>query len=149
MSEKLSGVRVERRFDFPAEKVFDAWLDPKAVGRWLFHAPGGVMKRVEIDARVGGRFEIAEQRGDDLDRHVGEYLVIDRPRKLVFTFAYIGPKAPGAPETRVAIDIDPAGDGCLLTLTHEGVLADWTESTKAGWTMILDGLAATLSENRA
>ena len=124
--------------------MFDAWLDPSAVGRWLFHAPGGEMKTIDIDARAGGKYEIAEQRGEDLDRHVGEYLVIDRPNKLVFTFRYIGPKAPGSPATQVTIDIQSTDNGCLLTLTHEGVLADWGERTSHGWGMILDNLAATL-----
>ncbi|MFQ5564617.1 MAG: SRPBCC domain-containing protein [Parvularculaceae bacterium] len=145
MAEKPTvTVKVTRRFDSSPEAVFDAWLDPSAVGEWLFHTPDGAMKKIEIDARVGGRFEISEQRGDDFDRHVGEYLVIERPRKLVFTFAYIGPKKPDAEETRVTVEIDPAEKGCLLTLTHEGVLVDWGEETRGGWTMILDGLATTL-----
>ena len=74
-------VVVKRRFDHPPGAVFDAWLDPEAVGTFLFATPGGVMKKVEIDPRVGGKLEIAEQRGETLARHVGEYLEIDRPRR--------------------------------------------------------------------
>jgi uncharacterized protein YndB with AHSA1/START domain len=144
MTEQKLTLQVTRHFDFPAEKVFDAWLNPSAVGKWLFHAPGGEMKKIEIEPRVGGKYEIAEQREDDYDRHVGEYLVIDRPKKLVFTFAYVGPKIPDAPSTKVTVDIQPTDDGCILTLTHEGVLPDWGEQTTQGWTMILDNLAATL-----
>lgn len=145
MTESKLTLQVSRHFDFPAEKVFDAWLDPSAAGKWLFHMPpDGEMKKIDIDARVGGKYEFAEQREDDYDRHIGEYLVIDRPNKLVFTFTYVGPKLPGAPETKVTVDIQPTDDGCLLTLTHEGVLADWGDQTTQGWTMILDNLAATL-----
>ena len=64
----------------------------------------------------------------DID-HVGEYLEIERPTRLVFTFAV--PKY--SPEsTRVSIDIVPAGTGCKLTLTHEGVLPEWVSRTRGG-----------------
>lgn len=138
-------VKVERLFDFPPQAVFDAWLDPSAVGRWLFHAPDGVAKKVEIDARVGGKYEIAERRADGLARHVGEYLEIDRPRKLVFTFAYIGPAFENAPTTTITVDIAPEAGRCRLTLIHEGVWDDFAEQTEQGWTMIIDALAETLA----
>jgi hypothetical protein len=62
---------------------------------------------------------------------------------LVFTFA-----VPQYSEefTKVTIDIAPLDSGCELTLTHEGVLPEWRESTFDGWTMILNGLAANLPQ---
>lgn len=135
---------VTRFFAAPAERVFDAWLDPAAAGRWLFATPEGKMVRVEIDARVGGRFTIAEQRPDGLAEHVGAYLEIDRPRRLVFSFSV--PKY-SAQATRVTIDLVPRGAGCELTLTHEGVLPDYEKPTLSGWTGILELLATTLSND--
>ena len=134
---------VKRKFDAPVELVFDAWLDANSAGRWLFATPDGKMDRVKIDPRVGGEFEIIDKRGEELTRHIGTYLEIDRPRRLVFTFA-----VPQYSEefTKVAIDIAPLDDGCELTLTHEGVFAEWRESTFDGWTMILNGLAANLPQ---
>jgi len=134
-------VQVKHRFIASAERVFDAWLDPITAGRWLFATPAGEMVRVEIDARVGGAFCFTDRReGEDID-HVGRYEVIDRPRRLVFTFSV--PKF-SAEATRVIIDVAAQGAGCELTLTHEGVLPDFTERTVDGWTMILNGLAASL-----
>jgi uncharacterized protein YndB with AHSA1/START domain len=139
-------VRVTRRFDASAERVFDAWLDPKTAGRWLFATPTGQMVRVEIDARIGGRFILVDRRdGEDVE-HRGEYLDIDRPRRLVFIFGV--PKY-SAETTRVCIDIVPRETGCELTLTHEGVLPEYADRTKGGWTEILGRLAADLAQGSA
>jgi uncharacterized protein YndB with AHSA1/START domain len=132
-------VTVTRRFDASAEAVFDAWLDPKKAGRFVFATPTGQMVRAEIDARVVGKFVFVDRRpemGDVL--HEGEYLEIDRPRRLVFTF--LVPQY-SKEVTTVALDIRPLGAGCELTLTHEGVLPDYEAQTQQGWGMILDGLA--------
>jgi uncharacterized protein YndB with AHSA1/START domain len=128
---------VTRKFDAPPERVFDAWLDPAAAGKWLFATDTGKMVRVEIDARVGGRFVFVRRDGENVE-HTGEYLEIDRPRRLAFTFSV--PKY-SAVVTRVTIDIASSGAGCELTLTHEGVLPEWLEPTRSGWTGILGKLA--------
>jgi uncharacterized protein YndB with AHSA1/START domain len=136
-------VTVIRRFDTPAEAVFDAWLDPKKAGRFVFATPTGEMVRVEIDARVGGRFVFVDRRPDMGDvLHEGEYLEIDRPRRLVFTF--LVPQY-SKDVTTVRLDIRPLAVGCELTLTHEGVLSDFEAQTQQGWSTILDGLAKVLS----
>jgi uncharacterized protein YndB with AHSA1/START domain len=141
-AEPRVNVRVSRRFEASPERVFDAWLDPKRAGKWLFATPTGRMVRVEIDARVGGAFCFVDRRdGEDVE-HTGKYLEIDRPRRLVFTFAV--PKYSDE-STRVTIDIVAQGTGCELTLTHEGVPTEWADSSKSGWAMILDGLATTVS----
>ena len=134
-------VRVARRFDAPAERVFDAWLNPKTAVKWLFATPTGQMVRVEIDPRVGGKFIFVDRRdGEDVE-HVGEYLTLDRPRRLGFTFAV--PKY-SKESSRVSLDIVPQGTGCELTLTQEDVLLDYAERSEAGWKGILEGLAASL-----
>ena len=87
MTTNNSVVTVTRHFDFPIERVFDAWLDLAKAAKFLFATPAGTMVRVEIDARVGGTFIFVDRRdGQDIE-HVGEYLEIDRPRRLVFEFA--------------------------------------------------------------
>ena len=134
-------VRVSHRFKASPERVFDAWLDPKRAGKWLFATPTGEMVRAEIDARVGGSFLFVDRRNGEDVEHVGKYLEIDRPRRLVFTFAV--PKF-SAELTTVTINIVAEGTGAELTLTHEGVLPDRAERVEQGWGMILDRLAVTL-----
>ena len=139
-SDKIT-VQVTHRFAAKPERVFDAWLDARTAGQWLFATPTGRITRCAIDARVGGKFSIVRLDGEEVD-HVGEYLEIDRPRRLVFTFGV--PKF--SPEmTRVLIDILPLDAGCELTLTNENVLAEYGERNKQGWGMILDGLDKSLS----
>ena len=131
-------VRVARHFETSAERVFDAWLDPNRAGRWLFATPTGQMVRVEIDVRIGGSFVFVDRRNGEDVEHKGEYLEMDRPKRLVFRF--VVPKYSSI-YTRVAIDIVPAGRGCNLTLVHEGVLPEYKEQTQSGWKAILDALA--------
>jgi uncharacterized protein YndB with AHSA1/START domain len=127
---------VERRIAAAPETLFDAWLDPAGVGQWLFATPSGVMERVEIDPRVGGRFTIIERRGADVAEHFGEYVEIDRPRRLAFDFW----TSFSDERTRITVEIAADGGGSLLTLTHEGVWTDYEDQTRQGWTIILDGL---------
>ena len=140
-------LRVSRRFAASAERVFDAWIDPRKARRWLFSTPAGEIVRAETDPRVGGTFVFVDRRDSDTGKedieHVGEYLEVDRPRRLVFTFAV--PRY-SKEFTIVTVDIVPAGTGCELTLTHERVLPEWASKTEEGWTTLLGRLAEELGE---
>jgi uncharacterized protein YndB with AHSA1/START domain len=141
-------VRVVRHLPFPAERVFDAWLDPVFASKWLFATPTGQMIRAEADPRVGGRFTFTERRGADDVEHTGEYLEITRPSRLVFTFGV--PKY--SPDfNRVTVEIAPESAGCKLTLTQE-MLPQWASfqhRTQLGWTTLIEGLAANLGDQQA
>jgi two-component system cell cycle response regulator DivK len=138
-------VRVERRFGASCERVFDAWLDPETAGQWLFATPDGETARVEIDPRVGGRFEIVERRDGEDVPHMGTYEEIDRPHRLVFTLRV--PKFSDE-ENRISVDLSPDKDGCRLVLQGAEAPADEVEKYREGWSMILDGLAARLGEGK-
>lgn len=136
-TEPVPAVRVTRRFAAPAERVFDAWLDPALAARWLFRSDEGERVTAQIDARVGGRFRAVAHRPDGDIVHVGEYLAIERPGRLVFTFA-----VPQFSEEYdlVTVEIRPLSDGCELTLTNEmspEIFAEWGEKTAEGWTGML------------
>lgn len=143
LAPKPSGtVSVTHRFDASPEQVFDAWLDPSSARLWLFATENGRMERVEINAEAGGRFSIIEHRdGKDVE-HVGTYEQIDRPYRLIFTFSV---PTYSRQETRVAVAIVPRDNGSELTLTHEGVGANYIERTHEGWTSILNNLDKTLT----
>ena len=132
------GVVVTHRFAAAPERVFDAFLDATIARHFLFATATGEMIEAENDPRVGGRYVFTERRPDMGDvRHVGEYLEIDRPWRLVFTF--------GVPQfdprmTTVAIDIRADGAGSMLTLTNDGVPEAYVKGNTEGWTKIIAGL---------
>lgn len=142
-TEPRATVRVTHRFTASPERVFDAWLDPEKARRWLFATATGQMVRAETDPRVGGTFCFVDRRdGKDIE-HLGEYLELDRPSRLVFALCV---PMFSTERTRVTVDIVPLdGGGCELTLTHENVYAEYASRTEGGWGMLLDALDATIS----
>jgi uncharacterized protein YndB with AHSA1/START domain len=138
-------VRVSRRVTAPPERVFDAFLDPHLAGRFMFATPAGGMVQVEIDPRVGGSFRFVDRRDGQDVVHEGRYLEIDRPRRLVFSFSVAGFVTD---PDRITIEIRPTDAGSEVALTHE-MKPEWSEyagRTEAGWSMILAGLEAAISE---
>jgi uncharacterized protein YndB with AHSA1/START domain len=144
--ESNVNVRITSRFSASPEQVFDAWLDPVMIGKWMFGPAHPEREeevvRISLDPRVGGSFSfVVRRQGQEID-HVGKYLEIDRPRRLVFTWGVAN-----GDSSRVIIDIIPLETGAELTLTHElhPDWADYASRTEAGWTKMLDVLVATLS----
>lgn len=141
-------LQIRKRFAISPERVFDAWLDPDIARKWLFRTETDEIVRAEIDARVGGGFTFVNRRGDEEIVHVGEYLVIDRPNRLAFTFAV--PQF--SPEyDRVTIEISRRDDGCELTLTNEmapAIAEEWGDQTREGWTQMLARLGAQLEDDQ-
>jgi uncharacterized protein YndB with AHSA1/START domain len=147
MSEAASRVVVSRRYAASPNQVFNAFLDAETASRFLFATKDGEMIVAEVDPRVGGRFTFTERRPDMGDvRHVGEYLEIDRPKRLVFTFG-VPQFDPGM--TTVSIEILPSGGGSDLTLINDGVPREYAESNHEGWSRILAGLEPALDGVRA
>jgi len=136
-SEAESPVVISEHYTAPPERVFDAFLDASIARHFLFATAAGEMMVAEIDPRVGGRFTFIERRPGGEVRHTGEYLEIDRPRRLAFTF--------GVPQfdprmTIVTIEITAEDGGSALTLTSEGVPEEYVERNREGWRRILGGL---------
>jgi uncharacterized protein YndB with AHSA1/START domain len=140
--QRPTAIRLTHRFDEPPRRVFDAWLDPGLAGRWLFATASRPMTDVEIDARVGGGFRLADRRNGETTEHHGRYVEIVPHRRLVFTLR--GASRPRE-ATRVIVEIVPRKRGCELRLRHENVPPDRAHDTEARWTGMLYGLGETLA----
>lgn len=147
MSSSPVVVRVSHRYSAPAERVYDAWLTPGQASRFLFRTRTGNVMQCEIQAEVGGGFTVIDRRpaaeGDEsvFDVvHLGKYLELQRPRRLVFDFSVLtfGSEDP----TRVTVDITPVNQlACELTLTHEMGSTEQArmleEASRRGWANML------------
>jgi uncharacterized protein YndB with AHSA1/START domain len=143
LSDPARSIRIERLIQAGLAEVFAAWTDPAVMARWL--APTGKAE-VEADLRVGGRFRVTMIADDVRLEHTGEYLVIDPPRRLSFTWRsqYTGPEA-----SVVDVTMTARGEGTLVVLSHERLPVETRASHQGGWAAILDRLATVLAHQPA
>jgi uncharacterized protein YndB with AHSA1/START domain len=138
---------VERHLPAPPGEVFDAWSRPERLAEWM--RPGEAMRpaTVEVDFRVGGRFRIVMHDDEGDYEHEGEYLEIDPPRRLVFTWIsrFLDPEESA---TRVTVELEPDGaEGTHLRLTHDEIPpGDSYEGHPDGWRRILEHAATSFSK---
>ena len=133
--------KVKRTFAAKPDKVFNAWLDPKLIGQWMFgpNIRDEVVVSIEVDARPGGAFSFLVQRDHLVVDHVGSYLKIEKPKHLSFTWGVKGM----SDSSKVLVDIAAHDKGCELTLVHE-LHPDWKDYLQRsidGWGQMLDALA--------
>ena len=79
-------VNINKEINASIEKVFDAWLDPMMLAKFMMPMPGMPESDVKNEAVEGGSFKIIMHAGNDDLPHTGRYLEINRPDKLVFTW---------------------------------------------------------------
>lgn len=131
---------VRRVLPVSRERVFAAWLDPVSMAQWMM--PGETTEAfVEIDARVGGSFRIVMRhgrRGNQDYEHRGEYLVIQPPSLLSFT--WISDATDHQP-TVVTVELHERGDDTELVLTHRRLPPAKAEAHRLGWSDIVRKLA--------
>jgi uncharacterized protein YndB with AHSA1/START domain len=125
---------VVRKFiPVPRERVFAAWLDAASLARWM--RPTGMADAMaEVDPRVGGKFRIVMVRGREKFEHTGEYLTIQPPARLSFTWIS---QATDLRPTEVTIEFEERQGGTELVLTHRRLPAAQVDSHRSGWTDIL------------
>lgn len=136
MADTKLDLTISRDYDAPPERVFDAWLG-KDWGEFVGpHEVRGEV--VAIDPKLGGRYRIVMHRPDGKTIAVsGIYRVIDRPRKIAFTWKWEHEEI----DTLVTLTFQPHGNGTRLTLHHEGfAAAERRDSHNGGWTSTLEKL---------
>ena len=116
------------------ERLWEAITDPTIRAKYNFGS-GSVS-----DWKPGARMEMVADKANGILGE-GTVLEVDPPRRLVHTMiAFFSEEAKAEGETRVTWDIEPVGDSCRLTLTHDQMREGANEQLYGGWPMILSGL---------
>jgi uncharacterized protein YndB with AHSA1/START domain len=137
----MTDVVVRRFLPLPRERVFAAWLDPASQAQWML--PGDVTTAtIESDPRVGGQFRIVMEHGRGNVEHWGEYLTIDPPSLLSFT--WISANTNFLP-TIVTIELHERDNGTELILTHRGLPPEKLAPHEQGWSDIVRRAGETLT----
>jgi uncharacterized protein YndB with AHSA1/START domain len=135
-SPHTAAVVVRRTIAASPEDLFDAWLDPEALAIWM--RPGPVSSTVaKVEPREGGSYEITMQGQSGPIVHKGVYVQIDRPKRLVFTWASLGTEMR---DTLVTVDFVPVNKRTEVIVTHEQLPENAKPSHGIGWTHGLEHL---------
>jgi uncharacterized protein YndB with AHSA1/START domain len=139
----LSGLK--SRLESRMEKVFEIYIRTTPERLWEAITDGEIRGKYNFGAQVrsdwtpGSRFEMWHPGGGVLGE--GENLEVDPPRRLVQSMVALWSddvKSEGA--SRVTWEIEPVGDSCRLTLTHDELRDGANSELYGGWPMILSGL---------
>ena len=117
-----------------AERLWEAITDPEIRSKYNFGA------RVASDWTPGSSIEMSAMDGA-FPLGDGEVVEVDPPRRLVQTMRALWSddvKSEGF--SRVTWDIEPVGDSCRLTVTHDQLRDGANDELYGGWPMIVSGL---------
>ena len=95
---------INRTFEAPIARVFEMWATPEHLARWL--PPAGTTMRFLRQEIAPGKSTFFVIDGEHGTMHVrAEYLVIEAPRRIVYTQQFVDEReqlapAPGAPCSR-------------------------------------------------
>jgi uncharacterized protein YndB with AHSA1/START domain len=139
-------VDLKRDLEASMEKVFEIYIrttperlwraitDPEARARYHFGA------RVRSDWTPGSTYQVLHE-GAPRALIEGENLDVDPPHRLVQSYQAVWDDDIAAEGTsRVIWEIEPVGDSCRLTVTHDQLREDADPHLYGGWPMILSGL---------
>ena len=116
------------------ESLWEAITDPQIRAKYNFGS------RIESEWTPGSTFLMVHPDGAD-PLGEGENLEVDPPRRLVQSMrALWGPEVIAEGTSRVTWEIEPVGDSCRLTVTHDQLRDGANDQLYGGWPMILSGL---------
>ena len=120
----------------PVEQVFGMFTDPRLLIRWI-----GIS--ADLQPEPGGQFRFEVAPGQFCE---GQYVIVERPSRLVFTWGWTDPGFGLPPGTsRVEVTLTAAGgDGrqSRLRLVHTGLAGDLGLLHDDGWSRFLARLTA-------
>jgi uncharacterized protein YndB with AHSA1/START domain/DNA-binding transcriptional ArsR family regulator len=144
----LSGLK-HRLEETTMEKVFEIYIRTTPERLWQAITDTEMRRMYNFGAGVvsewttGSRYQGVTPQGTPIWE--GENLEVDPPRRLVQSFrALWGEDVRREGTSRVTIEIEPIGDSCRLTVTHDQLREGANNELYGGWMMILSGLKTLL-----
>ncbi len=143
-------LKIERLFNAPVERIFKAWTEPSFISSW-FGPKDFTVKKTEVDCRPGGQYEISLIAPDgSAVIHFGEYLLVDKPHKLIFTWILANQACAGSSShqanTLVELNFFQQGAQTLLILQHEKLPDEASlRGHQFGWQSSFDNLDTILA----
>lgn len=133
---------VKKRIAAPREAVFNAWLAPATLAKFMRPPEMALPARVETDPVKGGRFSIVMRSQEKEIPHSGTYLAIDPHAHLSFTW-----ESPFSLDDSVVtidfVEVDAATTD--VTLRHVKFRSEEARNGHVrGWTAIFSNLAEAL-----
>jgi uncharacterized protein YndB with AHSA1/START domain len=135
-------VLITRIFDAPREQVFKAWTDPDEVATWF--GPEQMKtprERIQIDLRVGGRYELTMVGGGGEFSIGYEILELVEPELIVLRSDPM-PDAGMHEPTVVRVEFHDHGSKTRMTLSDGPLPREGRGHAEAGWNAAFDKLAA-------
>ncbi|MGH3459164.1 ArsR/SmtB family transcription factor [Aeromicrobium sp.] len=139
-------VGLKNELEFTMEKVFEIYIRTTPERLWEAITDADTRRRfqfgnsVESEWTQGSSYAVTNRLSDG-PLIEGENLDVDPPRRLVQSMhARWGEEAASAGTSRVTWEIEPVGDSCRLTVTHDQLPEDASDELYGGWPMILSGL---------
>jgi uncharacterized protein YndB with AHSA1/START domain len=131
-------LKLTRLIEADPAKVFDAWTEPQHLNLWS--APEGMDVEAEVDLSVGGKYRIRMKGAEGEFNAVGEYLEIDRPNRIRYTWSW-EEEGNDYYETVVTVEFHDRDGATEVVLIHEQFPdADIAGKHTEGWTSCLNRL---------
>ena len=88
-TDKPSSIYLTKTVNASNQQVFDQWLMPVFIGEWMFGPKVQQEQVVSLENKVrrGGEFAFKVIRKSTEIVHTGEYIELDVPNKLVFSWS--------------------------------------------------------------
>ncbi|MGH3581696.1 MAG: SRPBCC family protein [Mycobacterium sp.] len=138
MTETVTA-RVARVMPATPEAVFDEWLDPESLADWMCPRPDKCVA-VTVEPRVGGKVRFDVDHAGTLVIISGQFLDIDRPRLLRFTWANSDWPDPTA-SSIVTVTFEPHGEReTLMSIEHTLLPSEVYRDFHNGWVGVCDQL---------
>jgi uncharacterized protein YndB with AHSA1/START domain len=116
------------------ERLWEAITNPELRSKYNFGAS------IRSDWTPGSRFQMGARDGTFVLGE-GENLEVDPPRRLVQSMTALwSDEVKSEGTSRVIWEIEPVGDSCRLTVTHDQLREGANDELYGGWPMILSGL---------